>query len=235
MTASELIARIRKIQGYQLDSYLGSDASDADILAVLNETTQDVGRFLALRDPKISFTPIVGENIYLVDSPAFGRRLSTVSYVIVNNLELMTYGGGNGGVWNIDEAEDYYPQWRTATNGVPGFVAFDGERLIFSCPFSAASVTAGNCWVSGEVMPRIMEGDLDQVSPDLPFDVHSALADLTIVALSQGTCTERSQFDTVALLEARANAKIAAVKRRISASRNKVGYPGRLTDRLIMT
>lgn len=234
MTAAQLIQQIRQVTSYNLDSYLGADASDDDILAVLNETTQDVGRFMALRDPKVSFTPIEGENIYSVESPAFGRRLSTVSYVIVNNLELMSYAGTPGGVWNIDEAEDYYPQWRTATNGVPGFVAFDGERLIFSCPFSAASVTAGNCWVSGEVMPRLMSGDLDQVSPDLPFDVHSALADLTIVSLTSGTCTERSQFDTVAMLEARANAKIAAVKRRISASRNKVGYPGRLTDRLIM-
>lgn len=193
MTLAQTITLTEEFLAYDLDGYLGSEPTTAEMVVAINWAIRTVAKRASLYDPSIPITLVAETSTYDLRSLATaGRRIIDTSTVIVNGSMLSNAARSAYGVWSLTELERMYPRWRVATSGTPSKAVVIGTKLVLHPPPNAACVAAGQNYVSGTYLPADMaEADVNVQLP-LPIEVHEAVAYCAAVRLASPTVTEQA-------------------------------------------
>lgn len=171
---------VADLQAYNLDNYKGPNPSDADLTAQLNWALRLVSRRVCLWDPAVIFTLKASQATCRYDTVTganarFAYRIVRPHLVVIAGDTL--YGPtGYPGLWTMGEMDHLSPSWRSEGDGVPcRAIALPNHLRIWPAP-DAATVAAGNSWVSAQILAPDLSATDDAAVPMLPEVLHEPLA-----------------------------------------------------------
>lgn len=213
MTLAELRTRTRNFLLYDLDSFYGASPSDADLDESINWAIRSLGRRLFLYDPKIAFT-VTGTGTYDIESSSFSRTCLFVDKVIINGTILRDFYN-RFGLYTLDQLDARYPSWRTTT-GTPTAAALSSQ-LLFLYPAPTAPISG--CFVSAQYLPASLSSSGQ--TPDIPLELHEAIAFLAAFNQALPTATEQEQYERLKAYKSETFELIDQVRSRQFASHRR--------------
>lgn len=185
---------------------LGESPLPADIVDRLNEAQRYICENLYYYYPSVPLTLVAGQSTYrLRDLSATTYKIVDPKMVTVANAPLGIPVHGKRMVYPVELFEQSYPNWRTASSGVPSAAGLaPPDWLILDVPPNSTVVNAGNHFISGTVyVPDLSASSLSGVS-ELPIVLHEAIARLAVVFSASTTVTEDYQKAKLDELKAQA-------------------------------
>lgn len=187
MTLSDLIGLQASFLGADLDNYAASGSvsppPSGAVLPQINYAVRTIGRMLQQFKPMVSLTLVAGVQSYNYQGSAFQLRMTEVHSVTVSGTTLKNWAR-KPGLFAFREIESKYPTWQTAGSGVP-VAAFQNSNELWFHPRPAQAYQA---YVAGFYIPPDLVNASDV--PDLPVEVHEAVAFLAAVYAAQPYVTE---------------------------------------------
>lgn len=202
--------------GIYLDNYRGDSPTAAELTAQTNWGIRVFARKLNLFDPRIAFTlnPVTSSNsakFYIRDTvglaagpytattpatPVVAKRVIKPYGVYISGKPLYDWNG-NVGLWSLSQLENDVPSWRTENAGTATKAVYVGNgMLLLSAPPSAVG---SNNFISGTYIPTDLINSTDDAnSPDLPDELHEALAYFVAQHAGMPTATEQEQWSKLA-------------------------------------
>lgn len=160
-------------------------------LPYLNWAIRTISIQIKQLDPSIAMTLVLDQDTYQLRNTAqFSRKVLRVYRVIINGNPLLTARGMDYGLWSYDELERKRANWRIDPEGVPVRAVPFGQSLILNPKPSQAVLDAGGNYVMGTYLAADMLSSDGANSPDLPEELHEALAYLIAVRASMPNVTE---------------------------------------------
>lgn len=206
MTVTQLIARVKNYLRYDLDGYFGAvdDVTDADVVAALNDAQREIAKAAYLVEPSTTLTMTAGQSQYdLRDTDVVGKKALTVLRVIVGG-ETLKKPSGSYGLWTYQELEQQFPEWRDADNGTPYIGVQLGTSLIIVPPPTSSVISGGGNYIVHTKYPEDMSASSLSAEPDIPEDLHEALAKLAAAKAADPNVTEGHQDARVSRLYSQA-------------------------------
>lgn len=189
MTRATLRTLQTGFMSVDLDNFYGESPSTANQNEQLNWAYRRIARKCHLVHPMVTFTPVAGQSIYSLTGSSFGgRRMVEIYNLTINGTMLRECSGVGFGLWTYREFVQRYPQWQTADNGTPTKACVYGQNMILHAPPTSAVVTAAECYAAGQYIPADMDDDADE--PDLPEEIHPAIAYLAAIYAANPVATE---------------------------------------------
>ena len=210
MTLSEIRTMVTGF-GVYLDHYAADAPTATQLTASVNWSIRLMSRKLHQAD-LIAFTlnPIASTNgakFYIRDlvglaagpftaatpaTPVVAKKIIKPHMVFIGGSPLKNPEGENG-LWSLSQLTDERPSWPTENSGTASIAVYLGNgRLLLSAPPSAAG---SNNYIYGEYIPTdlVVTTD-DAVAPDIPEELHEALAFMTAANVATPTATEQEQW-----------------------------------------
>jgi len=195
MTRATLRTLQTAFMSVDLDNFYGESPTTANQNEQLNWAYARIARRCKLVDPKITFTPTADLAKYsLFGSHYGGVKLTKVYHVMINGTMLYARNGERG-LWSYNELIKDYPTWQIASSGTPTKAVQLGQFLLLHAPPNAAVVSAAQNFICAEYIPAEMDDDAD--TPDLPEDLHPAIAYLAAVYAATPVASEASMWTRV--------------------------------------
>ena len=197
MTTQELIDLLKSTSGnllsYDLDSYFGETPSEAQIVTLLNQAKNIIGEYLFIVNPSITFTPTANsfqQNIQDTTTPVVSSKVLKPLRVVVNGITLRGMDGY--GVMSYGDFENSYPSFRLASSGQPTIAVQlgNGKLGLYMKPDQSYS----NSYIVGQVLPADLSASSLSAEPDMPADLHIAIAYLAAVIAAEPTAAVQEQF-----------------------------------------
>ena len=203
MTTQQLIDELKSSSGnllsYDLDSYLGESMSDAQAVTLLNRAQAIISRYIFQVDPAIVFTPTVNsstQNLFDTTTPVVTKKVIKVLHVVINGAPL--YAPAKGGTRRVPGVYDFqdflmqYPNWTQDAGGTPAqAVAYgEGKIILYPKPTSVFS----NCYICGQYLAADLSAAALSAEPDLPPDLHPAIAYRAAVLAAEPTAATSEQM-----------------------------------------
>ena len=198
--------------GVYLDHWAADAPTATQLTASVNWSIRLFARKLHLFDPRITFNlnPLANTNgaqfqirdtvgaaagIYTVVTPAtavVSKRVIKPYAVYIGGTPLKDYQG-EVGLWSMSQLNQENPSWPTENTGSVKIAVYLGNgRLLLSQPPSAAG---SNNFISGEYIPNDLVVTTDDANPpDLPEELHEALAFCAAARVALPTATEQEQW-----------------------------------------
>ena len=187
--------------GTYLDNYRGDSPTAAELVAQINWGIRVFARRWHLLDNRITFTisnPIASTNgakfnIRDTTTPVVSKRV-VLPYVVYIGGQPLYDWNGNPGLWSISQLDQRVSGWQTESSNTPYRAAYLGNgKLLLSPP----PATAGsNNFIAGTYLPAdLTNGTDDAASPDLPDELHEALAYFVAQHVALPTATEQEQWE----------------------------------------
>ncbi|MBS1826522.1 MAG: hypothetical protein JST93_14495 [Acidobacteria bacterium] len=170
--------------------------STTDSAEYLDWAMKVLAQRCAFFDPKVSFALVADQETYRLDNlSTFSKYVLDPLSVYIGGNPLYDASGRRAGLWTINELNQFNPQWRTQSHGTPYVaVAYGSNTLLLNPKPDSTTVSAGNCFVEGTVVPGWWKTDGTYsasgaagvvadgtATPDLPADMHEVLAVLAAV------------------------------------------------------
>ena len=199
MILTELIVLMDDFLSYDLDNVKqreGHTVTNEEKTAQLNYGVRSVSRFIKQFDPSITMTPVADQNyvdLRDVDTPAVSRKVIEASFAVVNGTVLRRPDGSRG-LYKYQEAERLFTDWRGADSGTPSGAWQIGDKLYFNCPVSSTVVSAAENYIGGKYLAADMVWGAD-VAPDIPEELHEAVAYCAAVFVAQPTVGESTAMN----------------------------------------
>ena len=191
MLTSELIQMVKDHLSYDLDNYKGTAPTDAQIVAQLNWAQRTIAKRIEPFDPKITLTLVQNQDTYNlrdITTPVVSKKVFRVQRVMINGGFLLTRDLRDYGLWSLDELQTYASTWITDSADTPTKAVQDGTQLILH---PKPSSTFSNNYISGYYLPAdLLDPGTSDNTPDLPEEVHEAMALLTAVYASDPVVSE---------------------------------------------
>jgi hypothetical protein len=213
MTTSELIARVRSLVGYDLDVFFSGGGTDAEVVSVLNDSLREIGAMVGLYGD-VNLTTTAGTMVYAFENSAFSRVPIKVDAVYVDGVPL-TDQTGRIGVYPYNLFNTVYRDWRTAAQGAISRAAVLNDSLIFYLTPNATKTLVVSC----QHFPLPLDVATGGVSPELPLDLHAALAAETAYRIAMPTAIETQQVNRLMMMRADANTAISRARARLKSER----------------
>ena len=213
VTTAELITRVRNLIGYDLDAYFSSGGTDAEIVQVLNESLREIGAMIGIYSD-VTLTTTAGTMVYSFDSSAFSRRPIKIDAVYVANVPLMDQTGRIG-IYPYELFNTVFRDWRTAAQGTISRASVVNDSLVlYLTPASTQTLT-----ISCQHLALPLDAATGSAVPEIPVDLHDALAKETAYQVAMPTAIESQQMARLAAMRADATATISRVRNRLRAER----------------
>lgn len=185
-----------------LDNYIADDASltDANRDTQLNWALRDIGKRLFLFHPKITLNLVADQaeyNLRDVATPVVSRKVLVPHVVYIAGNPLYGYGG-TPGVYGIGQLQHERKTYLTETSGTPTIAAFFNQSKLWLSP--PPSTVGTNNYIAGTYLPADMVNDNDV--PDIPEELHEAIAYSAAVKAALPSLTEGEQWQKVAAYNA---------------------------------
>ena len=219
MTTSQLVSRVKALLAYDLDGYFGAAPSDTDVVACLNDALYELGEDAFVYDPSVVLTMAADTASYDLRGTACSRKVLQAFSVTINGVPLWDASRRRPGMWSIDELGMGFPQWRSHASGTPSRAVQYGTTLVLDPPPSA-SVAALSATIAAQVLPAALSAASPSTEPQLPVELHEALALMAAAKAADPNVTESHQDSRVARMYQAAKAKAQTYGRR---SRNSIG------------
>lgn len=210
MTLSEIRTMVTGF-GVYLDHWAADAPTATQLTASVNWSVRVMARKLHQAD-LISFTlnPIASTNgakFYIRDlvglaagpftaatpaTPVVGKKIVKPHAVYISGRPLYNVDGEIG-LWSLDQLAQEKPSWPTENTGTVSIAVYLGNgRLLLSNPPASAG---SNNFIYGEYIPTdlVVTTD-DAVAPDIPEELHEALAFMTAANVALPTATEQEQW-----------------------------------------
>jgi len=186
--------------GAMLDNYRGDSPTAAELTAQINWGIRIFARKLHLFDNRITFTisnPIASTNgakfnIRDTTTPVVSKRVLKPYVVYIGGQPLNDWNG-RPGLWSISQLDQDNSGWQTESSNTPRKACYLGNgKLLLSPPPSAAG---SNNFIAGTYLPTDLINSTDDAnSPDLPDELHEALAYFVAQHVALPTTTEEEQW-----------------------------------------
>lgn len=210
MTYAQMQTQLADLLQYDLDNYQGASPSATDVAEILNRAARFISKQIYQYDPSISLTTTIDDGDMDTFGSAFGKDVLEVKRVIINGVPLKA-ADGSIGMWTLQEVERSYPQWRTATNGLPR-VAFQVNRTLYLYPKPAAAYS--NSYVAGQYLCATLSGSDTALSYDLPDELHPAVVEMAAVYAANPTVSEPEGLQRLERFAANAGFDLKQERRR---------------------
>ena len=210
----ETLSRLAEDLSAKIGTYRGA-LERSDHAEALDWSMKLLAQKCAFYDPRIPFTLTADTAEYrLNSSTAFTRKIVKPYSVVVNSNPLYDASRFRAGLWTINELNQIYSQWRTDSSGTPiAAVVYSGKLRLHPAP-NADVVSAGNCFVEGEIIPGWIKTDGSYsasgaaglnnagtwdltAEPDLPEQYHELLAVLAAIKLAQPEADSEQAWATL--------------------------------------
>lgn len=227
MLLSEIITQTRNNFAYDADlvESFGNTTSptDAQIIPFINWAIRSIARRTKQIKAYIPITLVADQNTYNLNggglvAAALANQITKIHRVYINNSVMNKPDGRTAGMWAYNEIERYNPNYRTATSGQPVAAAQFGNNLIlYPAPSSTVASGTGNFCVAEYLPTDLTISDLAN-SPDLPNELHEAVAYLAAIRISTPQITEDESYKRLATYTGYINETIETVKKQNEAS-----------------
>ncbi len=226
MVLSEIITQTRNNFAYDADlvESFGNSTSptDAQIIPYINWAIRSIARKTKQIKAYIPINLIANQNTYSLNGGGIAStsqvsQITKVHRVFIDNSVMNKPDGRTPGVWAYNEIERYDPNYRAATSGQPIAAAQLANNLILY-PAPTLGITSGTNFMVAEYLPPDLTiSDLNN-SPDLPVELHEAVAYLAAIRISTPQITEQESYQRLATYQGYLNETIEAVKKQNEAS-----------------
>jgi hypothetical protein len=222
MTTAEIIVYIKDNYAYDNDlaNHLGTTPTDAQLVPYINWAVRLIARRIKQLSINLPITLVAGQNTYSLNgiSPATSSQVTRIHRCYINNYPLKKANRQNPGLWSFDEIERFNPSYKSADNGTPVGAAQVGNSLVLYPAPDASTVSGGNNFLVAEYLPDdLSTTDLTQ-SPDLPLELHEAIAYLAANRVAIPQITEAESLARMQLYNQLAYEAIDYVKKQNEAS-----------------
>lgn len=185
MTLEALLELRGNFLAFDLDDSTGggSTPTTAQKLTSVNAAIRQIAIHVQQYDPAIPLTLTADQDTYNLRSlSVVTKRVVRPYQVIVNGYPLYNAARTERGLWTLQELERVYPGWRSTDAGTPArAVQIANSKLILHPKPNSTVVSAGENYVSGTyIPPNYSDSDL-ATEPDLPEELHEAVAYLAAV------------------------------------------------------
>ena len=178
MILSEIIDERARYLEYDVDDKYGSSPTTQQKVDSVNMAIRTMSKRIFQYDPMITFTLTAEQASYNIrDTAVVQRKIIRPYSVIINGNPLYNAANQEWGVWSLAELERIAPKWRTDTSGTPSKAVYYGNNKLVLHPKPTAQVVSdGNNYISGQYLAKNMTTSELAGEPDIPEELHEALA-----------------------------------------------------------
>lgn len=217
MTVAQLIQRVKDLAAFDLSNFLmttDGTISDANVVIQLNEAQRRISTRIEQFDHSIVTTLVDGTANYdLRNTAVFAKAIVKPLFVVINGNPLYDASGRDFGMWSLNELQRANPNFRSDTAGTPTRACWYGNtKMTLNAPPSAAVVSAARNYVAGTYLPSDMNASLTSATPDLPVELHEALAVKTTVWAAISATSKAEGWTRLKALDAWADETIERVR-----------------------
>jgi hypothetical protein len=228
MTLAEILVQVRDNYTYDNDlaESLGASPTDAQLVPYVNWAIRSISRKIKQVNVYIPITLAADTSTYSLNGISTGVGISTtvasqvtrVHRVFIGNNVIRKPNGQTPGMWSYNEIERYNPSYRSQASGQPIAAAqFGNNLLLYPAPTSTVASGTGNYLVA-EYLPAPMSASLTSASPDLPVELHEAVAYLAAIRIQAPNITEAESYQRLNLYNGFINEAIQEVKKQNEAT-----------------
>jgi len=220
MILSEILTYVKDNYTYDSDiaNSLGEAPSDTQLIPYVNWAIRTIARKTRQISIYIPITLVAGQGSYNLNagsaiSSTNASQVTRVHRVFIGN-NVMTKANSNApGMWAYNEIERFAPNYRAAASGQPIAAAQWGNNLLlYPAPSSNVSSGSGNYLVAEYLPANLTISDLSN-SPDLPVELHEAVAYLAAIKIAAPQITEAESYQRLQLYNSFINESIQEVKK----------------------
>jgi hypothetical protein len=215
MTTAELITRVRSLVGYDLDVFFSGSGTDAEVVTVLNDSLREIASMVGIYSD-VNLTTTAGTNVYAFENSAFSRTPIRIDAVYVDGNPLIDETGRIG-IYPYGVFNNVYRDWRSATQGTISRASVLNDSLILYLTPNATKTLVVSC----QHYPLPLDAATGSASPELPLDLHAALAAEAAYRIAMPTAIEAQQINRLALMRADADTAIKRARRRLQDERKR--------------
>lgn len=222
-------------------SYRGA-TENADSAEALDWAFKLLAQKCSFFDPAVTFTPVLNQATYrLNDLTVFGRKIVEPLTLIINGNPCSDASGRRAGLYSIQELNELFPQWRTASASTSSVAVAYGSNTLMVYPKPSQSVLdAGNNFVEATIVPGWIKANGTYVasgasglysggvwdttaSPDLADEFHEALAVMAAVKLGKPVVDSDAAWNTLNAYSAELTTQVDDLARRNRAAMSSLG------------
>lgn len=180
MNVTNLVTMMTELASFDLSNFsMATDGtiSNASAVAQLNKAQRRLSYYIKQFDHSIVTTLVADTANYdLRNTAVFAKPVIEPYRVIINGNTLLD-ASGKPGLWTFNELERANPGFRADASGTPIRATFYGNTKMTLNPApSAAVVTGGSNYMAGTYMAADLNSSTMSATPDLPVELHEALA-----------------------------------------------------------
>jgi len=225
MILSEILTQVKDNYAYDGDiaNSLGETPTDTQLIPYVNWAIRSIARKIKQVNIYIPITLVASQNNYNLNagtgiSTSVASQITRVHRVYINNVVLNKPDGRSPGMWSYNEVERYDPTYRRAAAGQPIAGAQWGNNLLlYPAPSSTVASGSGNYLVAEYLPANLTIADLSN-SPDLPVELHEAVAYLAAIKIAAPQITEAESYQRLNLYNSMINESIQEVKKQNEAT-----------------
>ena len=176
--------------GLDNDSSVDFSSMTAAAVVPVNWAIRTISKQIKQLDPKIALTLTADLDTYALRGGAFSRKVIRPYRVYINGVGLLSASREGFGIWTLSELDRIRRMWRTDSSDVPTAACHYGESLVLHPKPTAAVVAQSNHFVCGTYMAADMAYTSPSANPDLPEELHEAVAYLAVVRSTLPNVTE---------------------------------------------
>lgn len=196
MTTQEIIDRRTNHLKFDLDSFNGEGETAQQALDSVNEAIRVISKRIFQFDPLITMTVVDGTPTYDLGSASFSRKILCPFRVYINKTPLRGYETSREtyGLWTWEQFEFRNPDFLRASSGTPTIGVYYNETIrLYQTP-SATTVSNGGNYVAGQYMAaNVLIGGVS-AAPDIPEELHEAIAYLAASRSALPQATEQEAW-----------------------------------------
>lgn len=225
MTLTDILTQVRDNYIYDNDiaDNLGANPTDAQLVPYVNWAIRSIARKIKQINVYIPITLTANQSTYNLNagvgiSTTVASQVTRLHRVFINNNVINKPNGQTPGMWSYNEIERWNPSYRSQPSGQPIAAAqFGNNLLLYPAPSSAVASGSGN-YVVAEYLPAEMSASNLSVSPDLPNELHEAVAYLAAIRIQAPNITEAESYQRLNLYQSFIGDAIAEVKKQNEAT-----------------
>lgn len=220
MTLSEILIYVKDNYAYDGDiaNSLGENPTDAQLIPYVNWAIRSIARKVKQIGIYLPITLTAGTSTYNLNAgtgiaTTVASQITRIHRVYIGNQVMNKADRFSPGMWSYNEIERFDPKYRSAASGQPIAAAQFGNNLVlYPAPSSTVASGSGNYLVAEYLPPSLTISDLSN-SPDLPVELHEAVAYLAAIKVAAPQITEGESYQRLQLYNSFINESIQEVKK----------------------
>lgn len=216
MTTAEILLYVRNniSTDFDIADDIGATATDAELVPYINWAMRSISRQIHQLKTSIPITLTADTAEYDLNggtgtpiSASDVSQVTRIHRVYINNNPLKRADWKGPGMFTFNEIERNYPGWRAAGSSTPFAAAQISNKLFLFPKPTSTVVSAGNNYLVAEYLPKDLSTSVLTQIPDLPLELHEAVAYMAAVKLAlpnigEAEAIQRLQLYSAAIADA---------------------------------